>query len=965
MEEMKEPPKSRPPRPGENPFEDSEAQLDSIMGDMEHAEPLLDPGDTRRLPQGHHLKANIKNASTILGESSFLNDLQAAHEAPMYSPGTMINERFQLVKQLGAGGMGAVYLANDLRLNDQKALKTMLPGLLASKEAQNRFILEIKALQRLAHPGIIRVFDYGRDSRTGSCFFSMEYVEGTTLSELLIRRGGRLTVEETVDIILQLLDVLSYAHTSLVHRDLKPLNIMLRPNGRILVLDFGLAKMMSPGQLTQSSMVLGTVYYQSPEQSIRPGEVDKRSDLYSVGVIIYQLLTGEVPVGHIHPPSKLNKAVSRALDRVIMRCLESQREDRYQTAEELAAALRQATRPRKKHAAWTTVVLLLLLVLLAGVSFYPPARETLQKQWATWMVLSDSPPELPTLVVPDDEGPPVVTVDPSTPNQAERDQLRFATQEAWEAFEAESSPIQWAPEAHKSAVDGWNAFKNLDEATPLSQWQIAADTVLQSIEESRQLATAAQFTWEQALNDAQVSAEQAEDSAREALGEAEAPESLIAAQKQLENARLLREDAAWARAENGFLEAKSLYDEFTKGRKAAGAMNDRLEGLKVRDKEVMALQEKAKGSQATQYATARYESALESLAAARNAVKNEDFSGADTAYDEAASTFRQAHEEARNALDTAARVAREALARREASAMKKEGSPVTSGTVPTMERPVEVLPVVGLTVEPTTVVFRSLDDVATVAVKRNGKPATSDVVKGYRFVDHGTVAPMFIIEGLSAPAGTVRISPVADKIQPGDYVLQIVGQAETIELRLSFQMGATPPNPTITTGSNVIERIEIDFSSNFTTGQYIQIPLQTQAGRRFVWKRDGKIVQEGIGKATLALVAEKAGTFSLSLEEFSGDQLKAAWNGTYTVADEAPVPVETTVNTAVRFSTSENFGAFNTIEWSINGTIVGRLPEFSHAFDKSGTYEILCHGKDPKSQEGQAFRKLRYQISVR
>jgi hypothetical protein len=959
---MKDKPGPSEPNKGDNPFEDSEAQLDSIMGELEHEEPLLDPGDTRRLPEDHYLKEKFDSARKHMDESTFIDDLQAAHEGPMYDQGTVINDRFQIIKQLGAGGMGAVYLANDLRLKDQKALKMMLPGLVMSTEAQNRFILEIKALQRLAHPGIVRVFDYGRDSRTGSCFFSMEYVGGTTLAELLKRRGGRLTVEETVDIVLQLLDVLTYAHADLVHRDLKPLNIMLRPNGKILVLDFGLAKMMSPGQLTQSSMVLGTVYYQSPEQSIRPGEVDKRSDLYSVGVIMYQLLTGEVPVGHIHPPSKLNKAVGRKLDQVIMRCLESQREDRYQTAEELAAALRHIVRPRRSVGRLVGIAVLLIALSLAALFLVPDTRPWANAQWERIAALVEGGPASET-AEEESSVPPVELEEPvPTPTGPPEEMvaLHDSTRDAFDLFMAESIPAQWAAEARRTVEESWARVDGYWEEKEFAAMKNACGTLAEGIATARDSAREIQSTWEARLQGARERAEAAAGSATSLVSDGQEPTAdLSTAEEFLRNAEDAFAAQRWAEAEQDFISADTEFRVLAKQIELARTMADVKARFTERDQAASTAREEARKVRAHEHVASQFKAADDALNLARNAVAEGKSEDAEAAYQTALDGFLKTRDESQRIIVAA----KAALAKREAAAMAKKEPAVTSGSSPIVdetEGTKKAAPPGGLTVSPASLILRSIDDAVQTRVYLGGKPVRPEQIQGYRFKEHERVSPMFRVEGLPQPPGTVRIVPSPEGIQPGAYTLQILGGGQTVDLRLTFQIGAPRP-----TGTNVIERINITFPTSYTTGQYIRIPLEAQAGRRFVWKRDGKVVAEGKDRSTLEIVAERAGTFTLGVEEFSGSELRATWSGPYKIADEKAVLVETERGKVMRFSSASGFGSFGNVEWSMGGNVLARSAEFSHLFDTAGTYEVVCHGTKPAPGEKMAFRRLRYRVTVR
>jgi serine/threonine protein kinase len=236
----------------------------------------------------------------------------------------MINRRFKVLQQLGFGGMGAVYLVKDTHLQERRALKVMLPRLLSNPQAQRRFLIETKISQKLSHANIVRVHDLGMDFDTGMQFFTMA----------LKSRDGQLPLDEVLKIMRPLCDALTYAHRYTIHRDLKPQNIMRGPGGHITVLDFGLAKLLDQSNPALSRMAVGTIHYQAPEQKSNPLGIDSRADLYSLGVIMYQLLTGKVPAGQYPPASSLARNVPRGMDQVIQRCLKP-RDERYPTANAL------------------------------------------------------------------------------------------------------------------------------------------------------------------------------------------------------------------------------------------------------------------------------------------------------------------------------------------------------------------------------------------------------------------------------------------------------------------------------------------------------------------------------------------------------------------------------------------------------------------------------------------------------
>ncbi len=265
-------------------------------------------------------------------------------------PGTLLKDRYEIRALLGAGGMGAVYRAHDRERGADVALKVMLPSLLAREKAAERFRHEAEVMLRLAHQGIVRVFDVGEDRAIGVRFFTMELLEGMSLREWLEekkRAGEAVDPAEALEVVRQILDALRYAHQTTVHRDLKPENVFLvaDPHApadaapRAKVLDFGIAKLQSASQFTSTSMALGTAYYMAPEQQLDAAKVDRRADLYSVCVILYEMLTGKLPVGRFNTPAEERRSLPRALDAVILRGLAPEPEKRPETAERLLAEL--------------------------------------------------------------------------------------------------------------------------------------------------------------------------------------------------------------------------------------------------------------------------------------------------------------------------------------------------------------------------------------------------------------------------------------------------------------------------------------------------------------------------------------------------------------------------------------------------------------------------------------------------
>ena len=239
---------------------------------------------------------------------------------------------YQFLQVVGQGGMGIVYKARHKNLDRLAAIKVFLfrPD---DPEFAERFAREARALAKLDHSNIVTVYDFGE--REQIHFLVMEFVEGLNLRQLV--STSKLSPSEAMQMIPQLCDALQYAHDQgVVHRDIKPENILIAKDGRIKIADFGLAKITGSKEsaaLTRTRQVMGTLNYMAPEQMERPTEVDHRADIYSLGVVIYELLTGELPIGRFQPPSK-KVEVDVQLDEVVLRALEKEPELRYQQVSE-------------------------------------------------------------------------------------------------------------------------------------------------------------------------------------------------------------------------------------------------------------------------------------------------------------------------------------------------------------------------------------------------------------------------------------------------------------------------------------------------------------------------------------------------------------------------------------------------------------------------------------------------------
>src|SRR5947209_6136956 len=279
--------------------------------------------------------------------------------------GRVLDGQYQIEEFIGEGGMGTVYRARHTLLSDKVAIKILPPEMRRNTAWLKRFQREGQAARRFHHPNSVMVHDL-RTSSEGEIYLVMEFVEGRTLDEEVAARGGRLSLAEALQIIEPVASVLDAAHAQgVVHRDLKPSNIMITSHGTVKLLDLGVAKVSDLGagmtQLTVTGQLLGTPYFMSPEQwgeLPRDGseEIDGRTDVYSLGVVIYQITTGEFPFkgnsfvtlrrAHCHetprPLEEINASIPHGWSRAVLRAMSKDRGDRQTTAGELARELRAA-----------------------------------------------------------------------------------------------------------------------------------------------------------------------------------------------------------------------------------------------------------------------------------------------------------------------------------------------------------------------------------------------------------------------------------------------------------------------------------------------------------------------------------------------------------------------------------------------------------------------------------------------
>ena len=284
------------------------------------------------------------------------------------TPGTTFADRYLVIEELGKGGMGKVYKVLDKEINEKVSLKLIKPEIAADRETIDRFQNEIKITRRITHKNVCRMYHLGREKDT--FYITMEFIRGENLKKM-IRMTREMSLESTLNIAQQICHGLIEAHRlGIVHRDLKPQNIMIDEEGDVRIMDFGIASSIETKGATLPGMMIGTPEYMSPEQ-IDGAQIDARSDIYSLGIIIYELLTGKTPFSGEtpwsvafkhkndppHDPRELNPRIPESMSRVILKCLEKQKERRYQSAEELLVDLagigeehtRMETRLKAKH----------------------------------------------------------------------------------------------------------------------------------------------------------------------------------------------------------------------------------------------------------------------------------------------------------------------------------------------------------------------------------------------------------------------------------------------------------------------------------------------------------------------------------------------------------------------------------------------------------------------------------------
>ena len=338
---------------------------------------------TSGVAEGWSIRTPAEGGTALSGSSQALQ------------PGHVLGGRYEILELLGQGGMGAVYKARDREVDREVALKVIRPDLAGHPDIVRRFKQELILARQVTHKNVIRIFDLGEAE--GAKFISMEYIDGRDLKSIRAERG-KFQPEEAAEIIEQVCRALDAAHAEgVIHRDLKPQNIMVDKHGRVAVMDFGIARSRELPGLTQTGVLVGTPEYMSPEQA-KGEEVDPRSDLFSLGIILYELLTGKSPYEattsvatllkrtqeRAVPPVKLDPAIPKFMNDIVVRCLEIDPQRRYASAQEILWDLEARHGPRKGvtpfrmprfrmveefPTKWIAPGLALILLLIIGLVF--------------------------------------------------------------------------------------------------------------------------------------------------------------------------------------------------------------------------------------------------------------------------------------------------------------------------------------------------------------------------------------------------------------------------------------------------------------------------------------------------------------------------------------------------------------------------------------------------------------------
>jgi serine/threonine protein kinase len=347
--------------------------------------------------------ANESSATVMRTGTEIAQQMPQLDTLVRMEPGAVLSSRLEIGALLGQGGMGNVYAARDRLKDEDVAIKVLRQDLLFSTAAKERFLAEAKVSCNLSHPNIVRVYDVGQSGNY--YYFSMERLKGHNLRnriEAYERENRQFSIEEVTDIARQLIDALRYAHRYIVHRDIKPENIWLAEDGTVKLMDFGIARAYSSSHMTQTGMTLGTAYYMAPEQRVAAKDVDWRADQYALGVVLYELLSGQLPTGAVKPLELVRRDLPKRYARALMRAMAPKPDDRFPA---LADLLAEMEGPERKVAVGLGGLLMLAAgVAAAGVGAYffikpaaPPAQNVVATQPAVEKPVEVSKPKEPAI----------------------------------------------------------------------------------------------------------------------------------------------------------------------------------------------------------------------------------------------------------------------------------------------------------------------------------------------------------------------------------------------------------------------------------------------------------------------------------------------------------------------------------------------------------------------------------------
>ena len=344
---------------------------------VESYELVTHTGRYTQAPAANESSATVMRTGTEIAQQAPQMDTLIRME-----PGAVLSSRLEIGALLGQGGMGNVYAARDRLKDEDVAIKVLRQDLLFSTAAKERFLAEAKVSCNLSHPNIVRVYDVGQ---SGSYYyFSMERLKGHNLRNRIDayeRDNRQFSIDEVTDIARQLIDALRYAHRYIVHRDIKPENIWLAEDGTVKLMDFGIARAYSSSHMTQTGMTLGTAYYMAPEQRIAAKDVDWRADQYALGVVLYELLSGQLPTGAVKPLEMIRRDLPKRYARALMRAMSPKADDRFPALADLLAEMEGSD--RKVAVGIGGLLMIAAGVAAAGAGAYffikptaPPAQQT-------------------------------------------------------------------------------------------------------------------------------------------------------------------------------------------------------------------------------------------------------------------------------------------------------------------------------------------------------------------------------------------------------------------------------------------------------------------------------------------------------------------------------------------------------------------------------------------------------------